>query len=56
MWDNYECHIEESVSKDLKVTKIEWLIFPGGCRKYRHAPDVSWNKTSKAQGADEYGK
>ena len=30
-WDSYECHMEQTVSKDLKAKKIESLIIPGGC-------------------------
>ena len=46
--DSYECHMEKSVCKDLKVKKIESLIVLGGCIKYIQAPDVSWNKPFKA--------
>ena len=28
-WDSYECHMEQTVSKDLKDKKIESLIIPG---------------------------
>ena len=53
-WDSYECHMEQTVSKDLKAKKIESLIIPGGCTKYLQAPDVSWNKPFKAKVAEEY--
>ena len=53
-WDSYECHMEQTVSKDLKAKKIESVIIPGGCTKYLQAPDVSWNKPFKAKVAEEY--
>ena len=53
-WDSYECHMEQTVSKDLKGKKIESLIIPGGCTKYLQAPNVSWNKPFKAKVAEEY--
>ena len=53
-WDSYECHMEQTVSKDLKAKKIELLVIPVGCTKYLQAPDVSWNKPFKAKVAEEY--
>ena len=53
-WDSYECHMEQTFSKDLKTKKIESLIIPGGCTKYLQAPDVSWSKAFKAKAAEEY--
>ena len=41
-------------NKDLRAKKIESLGVPGGCAKYAHAPDVSWNKNFKAKVVDEY--
>lgn len=46
-WDSYECHIEDTV-------KIDVAIVPGGCTKYIQAPDVSWNKTFKAECTERY--
>ena len=54
--DSYECHIKESANKDLKAKKVESLSVPGGCTKYAHAPDVSWNKDFKAKVVDKYQK
>ena len=53
-WDSYECHMEPSVSNDLKVKKFESAIIPGGCTKYVQAPDVSWNKPFKALVSENY--
>ena len=44
---SYECHKEESVSKDLNEKQIESLIFPGCCTMHVQAPDVSWNKPKR---------
>ena len=41
VWDSYECHMEESVSKDLKAKKLESLIVSGGCAKYKYKPCIS---------------
>ena len=46
-WDFYECHIKDTVKKQLATKKIDTVIVPGGCTKYVQAPDVSWNKTLK---------
>lgn len=54
LWDSYECHIEEFVSKDLKAKTIKSFIVPGDCTKCIQAPDVSWKKPFKAKLANEY--
>lgn len=53
-WDSYECHIEDTVKKSLTAKKIDVVIVPGGCTKYIQAPDVSWNKTFKAECTERY--
>ena len=54
VWDTFDCHMEDSVSKSLKQKKIELLIISGGCTKYVQAPDVSWNKPFESKVSDEY--
>ena len=53
-WNSFECHIEQSVCKELKSKKVGDVIIPGGCTKYTQAPDVSWNKPFKAKVAANY--
>ena len=48
-WDSYECHMTDSVRKDLKDMNVDSVIIPGGCTKYIQAPDVCWNKPFKAR-------
>ena len=54
VWNSYECHIEDTVKKSLTAKKIDPIIVPDGCTKYFQAPDVSWNKTFKANCARKY--
>ena len=56
VWDSYECHIQDSVNSTLNAKKIDVSIVPGGCTKYVHAPDVSWNKPFKAYATETYDK
>ena len=48
-WDSYECHMIESVRKDMKEMNIDSLIIQGGCTKYIQASDVRWNKPFKVR-------
>ena len=47
-WNSYKCHIEGTVKKLLATKKIDNAIVAGGRTKYVQAPDISWNKTFKA--------
>ena len=40
--------------KELRTSKIDPLIIPGGCTKYIQAPDVVWNKLFKANVTEKY--
>ena len=48
-WDSFEAHITDEVKRKLTTSKTESLIVPGGCTKYILAPDLIWNKPSKAK-------
>ena len=48
-WDSYECHMTDSVRKDLKEMNVDSVIIPGGCTKYIQVSDVCWNKPFKAR-------
>ena len=48
-WDSYECHMIDSVRKDLKEMNIDSVIIPSGCTKYVQKPVVCWNKPFKAR-------
>ena len=56
VWDSYACHIELSVSADLKLKHFEEAIIPGGCTKYVQMPDISWNKPFKASVSENYAE
>ena len=55
-WDSFECHMMDSVKRELLKGKIENVIIPGGCTKYIQAPDVSWNKPLKSRIIDVYNE
>ena len=40
--------------QELRTSKIDPLIIPGGCTKYIQAPDVVWNKPFKANVTEKY--
>ena len=44
----------ETVKQELRTSKIDPLIIPGGCTKYIQAPDVDWNKLFKANVKEKY--
>ena len=44
VWDSYECHMTDSVRKDIKTMNVDSVIIPGGCSKYIQAFDLCWNK------------
>ena len=46
--------MEDSITESLKSKKIDRIIVPGGCTKYIHAPDVSWNKPFKSSCTQKY--
>ena len=46
--------MEDSITESLKSKKIDRVIGPGGCPKYIHAPDVSWNKPFKSSCTEKY--
>ena len=35
--------------ESLNMKNIDVAVIPGGCTKYIQVPDVSWNKTFKAE-------
>ena len=39
-----ECHMTDSVRKDVKTMNVDSVIIPGGCSKYIQAFDLCWNK------------
>ena len=47
-WDSYECQMDSKVAASLKSSKIDQAIIPEGYTKFIQAPDVVWNKPSKA--------
>ena len=53
-WDSFKCHVMETVKQELRMSKIDPLIVPGGCTKYIQAPDVVWNKPFKANVTEKY--
>ena len=53
-WDSFECHLMDSVKKQLNDSKVDWIIIPRGCTKYLQAPDVSWNKPFKVKFTELY--
>ena len=44
----------ETVKQELHTSKLDPLIFLGGCTKYTQAPDVVWNKPFKANVTEKY--
>ncbi|RMX41294.1 hypothetical protein pdam_00017738, partial [Pocillopora damicornis] len=52
--DETACHVMETVKQELRTSKIDPLIVPGGCTKYIQAPDVVWNKPFKANVTEKY--
>ena len=46
----------ETVKQELRTSKIDPLIIPGGCTKYIQAPDVVWNRTFKANVTEKYSE
>ena len=39
-WDSFQCHLMDSVKKQLNDSKVDSIIIPGGCTKYLQAPNV----------------
>ena len=56
VWDTFDCHMEDPVSKSLQQKKIESLLIPGVCIKYIQAPDLSQNEPFKPKVSEEYDK
>ena len=44
----------ETVKQELRTSRIDPLIIPGGCTKYIQAPDMVWNKPFKANVPEKY--
>jgi len=53
-WDSFKCHVMETFKQELRMSKIDRLITPGGCMKYIQAPDMVWNKPFKANVTEKY--
>ena len=53
-WDAFRCHITDSTKEELRLSKVDPVIIPGGCTKYIQAPDVSWNKPFKQNITEKY--
>ena len=53
-WDSYECHTTDAAKKELKETKVDQVIIPGGCIKYIQTPDVCWNRPFKVRVTELY--
>lgn len=53
-WDAFRCHITDSTKEELRLSKVDPVIIPGGCTKYIQAPDVSWNKPFKQNITGKY--
>lgn len=49
LFNSFKSHISASTMSELRKRKIDSVVVPGGCTKFIQAPDVSWNKTFKAQ-------
>ena len=46
--------MEDSITESLKSKKTDSVIVPGGCPKYIHAPDVSWNMPFTSSCTEKY--
>ena len=46
-WDAFHCHLTPEIRAVLNQGRVDPVIIPGGCTKFIHAPDVSWNKPIK---------
>ena len=46
-WDSFRCHITPGVNRIQNHANVDHVIIPGGCKKFIHAPNVSWNKPLK---------
>lgn len=53
-WDSFKCRVMEKVKQELRTSKIDPLIVPGGCTKYIQVPDVVWNKPFKTIVTEKY--
>ena len=53
-WNTYECHMTDSMRKDLKKMNLDNVIIPGGCIKYIKAFDVCWNNPFKVRMTELY--
>ena len=51
-WDSYECHMTDSVKKDLKEMNVDITV--GECTQYIQASDMCWNKPFKARMTELY--
>ena len=48
IWDTFSCHKSERTKKVLKEMRMDSVIVPSGCTGLIQAPDVSWNRSFKA--------
>ena len=54
IWDSFYCHKSSATKKVLKQMRMDAIIVPSGCTGLIQAPDVSWNKSFKANVRKEY--
>jgi len=40
-WDACRCHLADTVREELRISRVDTVIIPGGCTKYIQEPDVS---------------
>ena len=54
VWDSYERHMNDSVTKNFKEINVDSRIIPGACTKYIQAPDACWKKPFKGRMIELY--
>ena len=50
------CHLTPEIRVILSSSHVDTIIVPGGCTKFIHAADVSWNKPIKEHLGETYDK
>ena len=53
-WNSYECHVIDTVRKDLTEMNVNSVIIPRGCTKYIQASDVCCDNPFKATMTELY--
>jgi len=53
-WGAFRRHLADTVREELRISRVDTVIIPGGCTKYIQAPDVSWNKPFKKYVREKY--